>query len=135
MKDCIFCKIVNGEISSHKIFENDYCFAFLDVHPVVDGHVLVVPKKHYENIFDIPKKDLNELSDAIKIVSEKLKNNFQASGVNILNASGIDAQQSVFHLHFHIIPRFKEDKIDFWFKEQQEIIIDLNEVAKKIKGE
>lgn len=134
MKDCIFCKIINGEIKAHKVYEDDFCLAFLDVHPATDGHILVIPKKHYENIFDVQNDDLHRLSDAVKKVSEKLKTNFNATGVNILNASGVDAQQSIFHLHIHVIPRFKDDKVNLWFKEQQQIVVNLDDVAKKITG-
>lgn len=102
--DCIFCKIISGECPSYKIYENDYVYAFLDISKDAYGHTLVIPKKHFTNIFDCNEKYLTEVIKAVKLIADHYKN-LGFKGVNILNASGQDAQQSVFHLHFHILPR------------------------------
>ncbi len=109
MNDCIFCKIIKGEISSYKIFEDEYTYAFLDISNDANGHILVIPKKHFTNILDCDEETLNNVMITIKRVSNNLIDNCDFDGVNILNASGCAAEQSVFHLHFHILPRRKED--------------------------
>ena len=102
--DCIFCKIVNGECPSYKIYENDYVYAFLDISADTYGHTLVIPKKHFENVFDCDDEYLSEVIKAVKLIANHYKSlGFKA--VNILNASGKEAEQSVFHLHFHILPK------------------------------
>lgn len=116
MNECIFCKIVKGEIPSYKIYEDESVFGFLDVNPISKGHCLVIPKKHYSNVFDIPTKELENVVSAIKKISEEIKEKLDVTGVNIMNASGKDAQQTVFHFHMHIIPRRKGDGLDTWPK-------------------
>ena len=103
--DCIFCKIVKGEAPAKKVYENEKVLAFLTIGPISRGHLLVIPKKHFENIFDIDEDYLKEIIFATKKISQKLKKNLKADGVNILHASGKDAQQSVFHFHLHLVPR------------------------------
>jgi histidine triad (HIT) family protein len=112
MKDCIFCKIVKGEIPSDKIFENDKVFSFLDISPISKGHTLVIPKKHYENVFDISEAELKEIILIVKKLSDKIRKDFKAQGINLFNASGRVAEQSVFHFHFHIIPRYENDDLE-----------------------
>jgi histidine triad (HIT) family protein len=109
MEDCIFCKIIKGEIPSVKIFENKNIFVFLDVEPLSEGHCLIVPKKHSQDIFDTDKSVLQEIISVIQDLSEIMKKKLGAEGVNIFNNSGKSAEQGVFHLHFHIVPRYKED--------------------------
>jgi histidine triad (HIT) family protein len=115
-KDCIFCKIVRGEIPANKIYEDGKVFAFLDINPLSKGHLLIIPKKHFENIFDIEDEHLKEIISTAKKIAKLLKENLNASGMNILHASGKDAQQSVFHFHIHLIPRYKDDGLDTWPK-------------------
>jgi len=113
---CIFCKIINGEIPSYKIYEDEYTYAFLDIADDAIGHTLVIPKKHYENIMEIPIDELAKVMSTVKKIANHYTENCGYSGVNIMNASGIDAQQTVFHLHFHIFPRKSEDGLDTWPK-------------------
>lgn len=109
MNDCIFCKIVKGEMPSYKIYEDDFVYAFLDISNDANGHTLVIPKKHYENVLDCEEETLKHVMSAVQKISKYYVDDCGASGVNILNASGKDAEQSVFHLHFHILPRFEDD--------------------------
>lgn len=113
---CIFCQIVQGELPSYKIYEDDYVYAFLDISQDAVGHTLVIPKEHYENILDIDQESLSKVMMAVKKISNHYVDNCGYTGVNIMNASGKDAQQSVFHLHFHIIPRKDGDELDTWPK-------------------
>lgn len=107
--DCIFCKIIKGEISSLNIFENEDVLAFLDVNPVTKGHCLVVPKKHFENIFDIDEEILKKVIIAAKHISEKIKNALHADGIRLLQSNGKVAGQDIMHFHLHVIPRYKND--------------------------
>lgn len=133
MKDCIFCKIVNNKIDNFCIYEDDVIKVFLAINPISKGHLLVIPKKHFEDIFKTPAKVLNKITVICKKMSSLCKEKLGATGVNILNASGKDAQQSVFHLHFHVVPRYKNDGLDLWFhgklKEDKK---EINEVYKKL---
>lgn len=129
--DCIFCKIIKGEVPSYKIYEDENVYAFLDIAGDVFGHTLVVPKNHYENIFDIPEVELNQVMTAVKKISQHFLT-VGYTGVNIMNASGIDAQQSVFHLHFHILPRSKNDGLDTWPKFSKNNF-DFASIAKLLK--
>ena len=114
MDDCIFCKIASGEIPGMRVYEDDLTLAFMDIAKDVDGHILVVPKKHFKNILDCDEETLSAVMKTVKKVSEHLTENCGYDGVNLLNASDESAGQSVPHLHIHIIPRKCNDNIDAW---------------------
>ncbi len=116
MVECSFCKIVIGKSPTNKIYENEKVLAFapLKENIIAKGHMLVIPKKHYVDFYDIPKEELHHIVDAIKTISQKLKEKYNAEGINLLHASGKAAQQSCFHFHIHLIPRYKEDGLDTW---------------------
>jgi len=137
MEDCIFCKIAKGEIDSAKIFENEKVFAFLDIGSLTKGHCLIIPKNHFENIFDIEKETLLEIISVAKDISEKFRQNLGATGVQLMNASGKDAEQSVFHFHLHIVPRYENDGLEMnkWWetKTHKPTTEELKELAEKIK--
>jgi len=116
MEDCIFCKIINGEIPSLKIYEDENTFVFLDVAKDVDGHIIVVPKKHFKNILDCDEETLCNLMKTVKKVSNHLVDDCGYEGVNLLNANEECSGQSVPHFHIHIIPRKNNDNIDAWPK-------------------
>ncbi|MDE6211620.1 MAG: HIT family protein [Clostridia bacterium] len=130
--DCIFCKIIKGEIPSYKIYEDEMTYAFLDIASDSYGHTLVIPKKHCVNVLDCEEEYLRATIDTVQKISRHFVDNCGFEGVNILNASGQSAQQSVFHLHFHIIPRKSDDGIDIWaLKEKKDL--DLAEICEKLK--
>lgn len=116
MDDCIFCKIIKGEVPCPKIYEDKHTFVMLDARPatIKGGHSLVMPKKHYELITEIPDDELAKIASTIKKVSKALLK--YADGVNVLQNNKGAAGQCVKHAHFHIIPRFEEDgiKIEVW---------------------
>lgn len=116
MQDCIFCKIIRKESKADIIFENDVCLAFKPLNLVSEGHLLVVPKVHVENIFDIDKETLSAVMSVVKELSVSIVKEKDATGVNLLHASGKDAQQSIFHFHIHIVPRFLNDGLNLWVK-------------------
>ena len=116
MNDCIFCKIINKKISGEVVFENDLVAVIVPIEQVSKGHLLVIPKKHHENIFDTPEDTLKEMISVTKKMSEESLEKLDATGINFLNASGKDAQQSIFHIHIHMVPRYTNDNLDLWFR-------------------
>ena len=114
MEDCIFCKIIKGEIPSNKVYEDEDVLAFYDINPVTPIHILVIPKKHVTNILDCDEETLNHVFKTVKLISNELVNKCGYSGVDILNANGESAGQTVFHLHVHIIPKFDGDGVKAW---------------------
>ena len=112
--DCLFCKIVNGEVLSYKVYEDDKVFAFLDIAPVNYGHTLVVPKKHYANIEEINEDDLSAVIKAVKKIGASIKKNLGVEAYNATINNGELAGQVINHLHFHIIPRAKGDGLKLW---------------------
>ncbi len=114
MDDCIFCKIVRGEIPLHKIYETEDTLAFLDIHPVAKGHALVIPKIHSSNIFDISASDWSAVAETTRIVAKVLETSLEADGVNLMMNNRASAGQVVFHPHIHLIPRFKGDDLKPW---------------------
>jgi histidine triad (HIT) family protein len=115
--DCIFCKIINRESPGSFIYEDEYVTAIIPKDQVTDGHILIIPNTHYRDIFDIDDEILSKVILITKKLSKDLINEPSTTSVNILNASGADAQQSVFHFHFHIVPRRHNDGLDMWIKQ------------------
>ena len=109
MQDCVFCKIINGELPAVKIFEDNDSIAFMDIGPIVKGHLLVIPKEHYANLADTPAEILVKLIAVVKKIAAAQKKALQADGVNIMQSNGRAAGQLVDHIHFHVIPRFISD--------------------------
>ena len=114
MEECLFCKIVKGELPSSKLYEDEDTLAFLDLFPVNKGHSLVIPKEHYETIFDVPANILAKVSSVMKNVADAVKKGVNADGVYIAQSNGKDAGQVIPHIHFHVIPRFKGDRLKLW---------------------
>lgn len=116
MEKCVFCKIINKELPATIVFENEEFLAFPTIEQISKGHTLLIPKKHYVNIFDIDRELLKNFIGVAQDLSIELKKINNASGINLLNANGKDAQQSIFHLHFHLVPRYENDGLDLWFR-------------------
>jgi histidine triad (HIT) family protein len=137
MENCIFCKIIKGEIPAVKIYEDERVFAFLELNPLAKGHTLLIPKKHSQDIFDIDQKDIESISAAAQKIALRLREVLGAEGVNLVQRSGKAAEQGVFHFHLHIIPRKKGDKIEmdkWWFEKAEAASLeDLQAAAKKIR--
>ncbi|KPV62871.1 MAG: purine nucleoside phosphoramidase [Candidatus Bathyarchaeota archaeon BA2] len=106
---CNFCKIVSGENPASIVYEDDNVLAFMDLHPANVGHTLVIPKEHWETIYDISEKVLSNLFAVVKRISVAVKKAVGAEGVSILQFNGRVAGQSVMHFHVHVIPRFRGD--------------------------
>ncbi len=129
---CIFCKIINGEIPSYKVYEDEYTLAFLDIGPVNPGHTLVIPKKHFANIEAADEKTLCRVINTVKKVGLSLKKNLGVAGYNILEANDPVAGQSVPHLHFHLVPRSENDGLNLWPQKKNKAG-EAEEILKKIK--
>ena len=114
---CIFCKIIIGHTPADVIYEDENSIAFSPKNPIAKGHTLLIPKSHVENLFDISYQELMNLSGATKKIAQRLIDINTATGMNLLHASSKDAQQSVFHFHFHLIPRYENDGLDLWIKQ------------------
>jgi len=130
-KDCLFCKIIKGKIPCAKVYEDKDFLAFLDINPIAKGHTLIIPKKHFINLLDTDDKYLKKMLPVIKKIMLSHKERLNCNGFNILNANEKAGQQSVFHLHIHIVPRFDDDGYDTWPRTGY-IKEDLNELAKKL---
>jgi len=133
MDNCLFCKIANNEEKSFGVYEDKFVKAFLDINPASEGHTLVIPKKHYMNIFEVDSKILSKLILTVKKLSSKYKKILNVDGVNIICSNGKAAQQDILHLHFHIIPRKFGDNINFKYNTLKEVAARLPETAKRIK--
>jgi histidine triad (HIT) family protein len=107
--DCIFCEIAAKTSEAEIIFENDNYIAFLDINPVNYGHTLVMPKKHFDNFLTMPSNELGELTKLTQYLSGAIKRALKADGFNVISNNGTSAGQSVFHFHYHIIPRYEKD--------------------------
>lgn len=129
---CIFCKIINNEIPSKKVYEDEDVLAILDISQANYGHTLVMPKKHYENILDIEKDTYLKVMDVARRVAKKQKESLKCQGINLLNNCGEAAGQSVMHFHVHLIPRNENDDVKMSFVNNMDKF-NLDEVLEKIK--
>lgn len=107
--DCIFCKIIAGEIPSYTVYENDFVKVFLDINPVSEGHMMIVPKKHFENMIDIDLETLTEINKVAKLMIDRLQKLLSCDGVTISQNNGHG--QEVKHYHMHLIPRYLDDEL------------------------
>jgi len=105
MEDCMFCKIIRGEIPCFKVYEDERVLAFEDINPISEGHTLVIPKKHAENLWDITAEDLTAVQLASKKIIKGIKDALKPTGVAALQLNGRGANQVVMHYHLHLIPR------------------------------
>ena len=110
-KDCIFCAIASGEGPAEIVDSDDQTVAFLDINPATRGHSLVIPRAHAVDLFDISEDDLLATIGAARRLARRMRETIEPDGVNILNAAGRAAWQSVFHFHFHVIPRYHDDPL------------------------
>ena len=116
MEDCIFCKIVNYESPASVVFEDNTSMVIEPINPISKGHVLVLPKKHFVNMLDIDDDTVSHLIVVSKNIAHTLLELNTAQAINLLHAAGEEAQQSVFHFHFHVVPRYENDGLDLWFR-------------------
>lgn len=130
-EDCVFCKIIEGELPAYKIYEDEKALAFLDIEPVSKGHTLVIPKKHVENIHEAEEMDF--MWDTIVKVANAVKTAFDAEGMNINQNNGEIAGQDVFHMHFHITPRYTGEEIELDYNRSE--LENGENIAEMVKSE
>lgn len=130
--ECIFCKIIKGEIPGLKVYEDENTLVIMDIAKDVDGHMVAIPKKHVKNILDCDVSTLKSLMETVKKVSNHCVEKCNYDGINLLNASDESAGQSVPHFHIHIIPRKKNDGIDAW-PQFQGADSEISEIYERIK--
>ncbi|HCG2355458.1 HIT family protein [Staphylococcus aureus] len=139
MSETIFGKILTGEIPSFKVYEDDYVYAFLDISQVTKGHTLLIPKKASANIFETDEETIKHIGAALPKVANAIKRAFNPDGLNIIQNNGEFADQSVFHIHFHLIPRYENDIDGFGYKwETHEDILDNDakqQIAEQIQAQ
>ena len=132
-ESCIFCKIVRKQAPASIIYEDETVMAFLDIRPLNEGHTLVIPKKHYVNVFDIPEDQLSKVHKVAKQVSIAIKKATNADGISIIQQNGKAAGQDIFHIHVHVVPRFEGQKLPSFSNLQEVERAKLDDMAKKIK--
>jgi histidine triad (HIT) family protein len=111
MDDCLFCKIVAGELPAEKVAEDERTVAFMDINPATRGHLLVVPRKHARDLLDIEPDELAAVAQAAQRMGRRAVDALDADGVNLINSCGAAAWQTVFHFHIHVIPRYADDPL------------------------
>jgi len=132
-KDCLFCKIIKGEIPAYKVYEDNDFLVILDINPVNLGHTLIIPKVHFVNIFDTPETTASQIGPIIKKISPAVKNGTKADGVNVIINNEKAAGQLIFHAHVHIIPRFENDGFTHWHGQGGETKSDFENIQNSIK--
>ena len=119
MADCLFCGIVEGTIPSETVDSDERTVAFMDINPATPGHALVVPRAHSADLMEVATEDLAATTAAARRLARKMKSALDADGINVLNACGAAAWQTVFHFHLHVIPRFEDDPLKLpWIPEE-----------------
>lgn len=132
MEDCIFCKILKGDIPSAKVYEDEKVYAFLDINPCNAGHTLVIPKTHYHTLFDIPEEELFACMGVAKRLGEAVFKAVGADGMNVLQNNYRASGQIVDHVHIHLMPRFMRDGVWQSWESRQYGEGEMDEVKKKI---
>ncbi len=133
-EDCIFCKILAGELPAEKVDEDAHTLAFMDTSPWTRGHALVVPREHARNLYEISDESLGQTMSMAKRLAGRMRDGLGADGVNLLNSTEPAAWQTVFHFHVHVIPRYEDDPLRLPGKPMEPREGELAEVAAELRG-
>ena len=133
-EDCIFCKIVAGELPAEKVDEDEHTVSFMDLNPWTRGHALVIPRNHSKNLFEIEDQDLRHTAVAARRLARTMRDRLRCDGVNLLNAAEPAAWQTVFHFHLHVIPRYHDDPLRLPAHPGQADPDELASVAEELRG-
>ena len=131
--DCIFCKIVAGELPAERVQEDEHTVAFMDLNPWTRGHALVIPRHHSKNLYEVPDEDLRRTAAAAKRLAERMRDRLGCDGINLLNSCEPAAWQTVFHFHVHVIPRYEDDPLRLPGAPQQVEQDELRAVAEELR--
>ena len=135
MSDCLFCKIINSDIPSTKVYEDEHVYAFMDIMPLTKGHTLLIPKTHCPDLFEMPEEVAANLYKAAPKVAKAIKLAFNPVGMNTVNNNGAAAGQTVFHYHLHLIPRYDEtDGLKVGWESKKFEMAELTGFAEAIKS-
>ena len=134
MDNCIFCKIANGEIPTRTVYEDEDFRAILDLGPATQGHTLILPKKHAQDLYDLPEEIAAKVLPTAKKIAAQLKEKLNCEGLNLVQNNGEIAGQSVMHFHLHLIPRYSNDGQRILWKPTQPNATELDSVLEKIRG-
>ena len=129
--ECLFCKIINGDLPSSAVYDDAVVKAFLDINPTTNGNLLIVPKKHYENIIDIDLTTLNHINKVAKKLYSLLKEKLHIDGLTLIQNNGLG--QEIKHYHLHLTPRYVDDNIKHSFN--KDLLIDIKDVYQKLTSE
>ena len=133
-EDCIFCKVLSGEIPSERVYEDEHVIGVMDINPWTRGHAVVFPRKHATDLFEIEGDELGRVAVAAKRLATKMRDTLDCDGVNLLQSNGRAAWQTIFHLHFHVIPRYDDDPLELPTRPQSATPEELAAVAKEIRA-
>ena len=132
--ECIFCAIVDGKIPSAKVYENEHVFAFMDIAPANPGHLLIIPKQHYRNIFDMPANVGSKIMEVAIPLAAAIREALKPDGLNLFQSNEPAAFQTVFHFHLHLIPRWEGDPLRLPWRPSEGNIEKINDIASKIRN-
>jgi histidine triad (HIT) family protein len=133
-EECIFCRIVAGEIPAEMVGEDEHTVSFMDLNPWTRGHALVIPRNHSADLYAIEDDDLRHTAVAARRLARRMKERLGCDGINLLNAAEPVAWQTVFHFHIHVIPRYEDDSLEVPTRPQEASSEDLASVAGEIRG-
>ena len=132
--ECIFCKIAAGEAPAFVVDEDERTLAFMDINPATRGHLLVIPRAHSRDIHEVGQDDLAACFATAKRMATRVRDRLDADGVNVLNAAGVVAWQSVFHFHIHVIPRYDDDPLKLPWIPRAADVEEIAEIAERIRA-
>lgn len=133
-EDCIFCKIADKEADATVVYEDPHTLAFLDIHPLNPGHTLVIPKKHYANMLEMPSEDAQRVFSTVHKIMRSVQKASAADGISIGQSNGRAASQEVFHMHVHIIPRFTHEMMSGFPNRKTTHRNELDDIGKRIRA-
>ena len=134
VEDCIFCKILAGELSAETLQEDEHAVAFMDINPWTRGHAVVVARRHSRNLYEIEDEDLERTTVAAKRLALTMRDRLACDGVNLLNSCEAAAWQTIWHFHIHVIPRYDDDPLELPTRPQQAEPDELKAVADELRG-
>ncbi len=133
--DCIFCAIAAGDAAAEVVDSDEHTVSFMDINPATRGHALVIPRRHSADLLEIDLQDLHHCAEAAQRLSRRTKDALGADGINVLNACGTAAWQTVFHFHLHVIPRYEDDPLKLPWIPRGADLEQIKQIAARIRGE
>ena len=133
--DCIFCKILAGELPGERVHEDEHTVAFMDINPWTRGHAVVIPREHSRNLYEIGADDLSRTLLSAQQLAQRMRDRLGCDGVNLLNSCEPAAWQTIFHFHVHVIPRYEDDPLQLPVRPQRAEPDQLAAVAAEIRGD